>query len=254
MFSKSRRTSAVSFFLYVVVLLLTLFFAAVSCALLLSQAVRTDRRRTWNKNFNAVVIGAAVLRPVQAVVSVVYCLKRRLAVHRRLQRISKTYRTLGGDELPERVYRFIQQEYTRACLITHESQPKDGFQEGWGRPGTRYAGVRFRTGLLDTIREIDALAHLIIPRHPVLRPHARMLHHFRFIVPLLPRDEDGLTPLHYYDSAMQLARHASREPTETEYVVGMAAASEIKRILDECRQEMLEGSSSHLSEATSAEL
>jgi len=191
---------------------------------------------------------------MQALVSVVYCLKRRIAVHRRLQRISKTYRTLGRAELPERVHLFIQQEYTRACLITYESQPKDGLQEGWGIPGTRYAAVRFRTALLDTVREIDALAHLIIPRHPVLRPHARMLHHFRFILPLLSRDEDGLTPLHYYDSAIQLARHASREPTEAEYILGTDAAAEIKRILDECRQEMLEGSSSHLSEATSAEL
>ncbi|KAH9937620.1 uncharacterized protein B0H18DRAFT_971462 [Fomitopsis serialis] len=252
MFSKSRGTSAVSFFLYAVVLLLTIFFAAVSCALLLSQAVRTDHRRTWTQNFNAVVIGAAYV--AVALVSVVYCLKRRIAVHRRLQRISKTYRTLGRPELPERVHRFIQQEYTRACLITYESQPKDGSHEGWGNPGTRYAGVRFRSALLDTVRETDALAHLIIPRHPALRPHARMLHHFRFILPLLPRDEDGLTPLHYYDSAIQLVRHASREPTEAEYVLGMDAAAEIKRILDECRQEMLEGSSLHLSEATSAEL
>ena len=92
---------------------------------------------------------------VQAVVSVVYCLKRRIAVHRRLQRISKTYRTLGRPDLPEvgylscldtarpswtlqRVHRFIQQEYTRACLITYESLPKDGVQEGWGQPGTSY--------------------------------------------------------------------------------------------------------------------
>ena len=110
--------------------------------------------------------------------------------------------------------------------------------------------MRFRTTLLDTVRVIgkvsprtspsrvlpdkatttDALAHLIIPRHPALRPHARMLHHFRFILPLLPRDEDGLTPLHYYDSAVQLARHASREPTESEFIVGMNAAAEIRRM------------------------
>jgi len=82
-----------------------------------------------------------------------------------------------------------------------------------------------------------------------------MLHHFRFIVPLLPRDVDGLTPLHYYDSAIQLVRHASQEPTESEYIVGMEAATSIKRILDECRQEMLEGSSTNLVEdTTSAEL
>ena len=74
----------------------------------------------------------------------------------------------------------------------------------------------------------DSLAHKVIPRHPTLRPQARMLHHFRFILPLLSKDEDGLTPLHYYDSAIQLARHTSREPTEQEYIVGMRAAREIE--------------------------
>ncbi|CCM00951.1 uncharacterized protein FIBRA_02998 [Fibroporia radiculosa] len=151
------------------------------------------------------------------------------------------------------VYRFIQQEYTRACLITYESQPKDGVQEGWGRPDTKDAKTRYRTALVRTIRDIDELAHLVIPRHPALRPHARMLHHFRFILPLLTRDESGLTPLHYYDSAIQLARHASREPTEAEFAVGMDAANEIKRILDECKQEMLEGSVSDLLGSISTE-
>ncbi|KZT06895.1 uncharacterized protein LAESUDRAFT_699815 [Laetiporus sulphureus 93-53] len=252
MFSKSRGVSTIFAVLYVALVLVTTFFAAVSCALLLSQAVRTDPHRSWNDNWNAVVIGAAYV--LVCVFSLAFCLKRRIAVHRRLQRISKTYRTLGKADLPETVHRFIQQEYTRACLVTYESQPKDGLQEGWGKPGTKYADTRFRTALLRTVKEIDALAHLIIPRHPLLRPHVRMLHHFRFIRPLLSQDEDRLTPLHYYDSAIQLARYAFRELTEGEYIVGKRAADEIKRILDECRQEMLEGSTPDLPGAMSAVL
>jgi hypothetical protein len=56
-----------------------------------------------------------------------------------------------------------------------------------------------------------------------------MLHHFRFVLPLLPTDEDGLSPLHYYDAAIQLARVSSREPTERELEMGMAAAREITK-------------------------
>jgi len=57
-----------------------------------------------------------------------------------------------------------------------------------------------------------------------------MSHHYRFIAPLLPADDEGLSPLHYYDSAIQLARQAEREPTEREFEVGIAAADEIKKM------------------------
>lgn len=54
-----------------------------------------------------------------------------------------------------------------------------------------------------------------------------MLHHFRFLLPLLPVDEDGLTPLHYYDSAIQLARHSNVELSEHEFEIGMASMGDI---------------------------
>ncbi|KAL7285257.1 hypothetical protein ACG7TL_000351 [Trametes sanguinea] len=218
MFPHISRRSTVSQICYAILVLITTFFVAISCALLLSQAVRTAPNRSFVRNVDAVVIGAAYV--ILLVLSLAFCLKRRIAVHRRLQRISKAFRTLGKNDVPD-------QEYARACLIAYESRPKDGYQEGWGRP--------------------DKLAHLVIPRHPPLRPHARMLHHFRFILPLLSRDELGLTPLHYYDSAIQLVRHASREPTEQEYAAGMRAAKEIEAILNECYLEMREGSSTDLS-------
>ena len=56
-----------------------------------------------------------------------------------------------------------------------------------------------------------------------------MLHHFRFLTPLLPKDEDGMTPLIYYDSAIQIARHSAQELTEEEFEIGMKAAYEIEK-------------------------
>ena len=67
----------------------------------------------------------------------------------------------------------------------------------------------------------------MIPLHPRLKPHARMLHHFRFLTPLLARDDDGMSALHYFDAAVQLARNAARELTEAEFAEGMAAAEQI---------------------------
>lgn len=73
----------------------------------------------------------------------------------------------------------------------------------------------------------DELARLVIPTHPPLKPHDRMIRHFRFIQPLLPTGEDQFTPLDYYDSAIQLARISGRELTEDEFELGMDAANQI---------------------------
>jgi len=164
------------------------------------------------------------------------------------------------------VHKHITQEYVRTCLIAYESLPTDAHHEGWGKPGeyiyeaspsylihgrfstagTQYSGVRFRRTLLDTITKIgpyisffgttcwryietDGLAHSVIPSHPPSKPHARMLHRFRFILPLLSVDEDGLTSLHYYDSAVQIARNGNTELSEQEFAVGMRAVRDIEQ-------------------------
>ncbi len=62
-----------------------------------------------------------------------------------------------------------------------------------------------------------------------MKPHARMLHHFRFITPLLPRDEDKISSLHFYDAAIQIARTSDKELTEEEFLTGLQAAEEILR-------------------------
>ena len=91
---------------------------------------------------------------VQLAVSLSFCVKRRVAVRSKLQRISRAYRTIGRDDLPDvrlrpapsdraayflfllqSVHKYVTQEYTRACLIAYESLPADVRHPGWGRPG-----------------------------------------------------------------------------------------------------------------------
>ncbi|KAI0274691.1 hypothetical protein BC834DRAFT_849214 [Gloeopeniophorella convolvens] len=220
------------------------FAVGVSLVGFLSQAVRTSTRRSFKNNINVLII--LVAYSLVFVMSLAFCLNRRISMVRKLHRISKRRVALRKGDIPKHLHEFVTQEYARACLISFESLPKDAHREGWGRPGTRWDGLSFRRTLLDTIPDLDAQARLLIPSQPPLRPHARMSHHHRFVAPLMPRDEDGLTPLHYYDSAVQLARQAARELSEREFEIGMAAADEIKRILSETRQEMLEGSTPDL--------
>ncbi|KAJ7275328.1 hypothetical protein B0H12DRAFT_1042010 [Mycena haematopus] len=229
---------------YALFLILTVIFTGISCAALLAQAVRHAPTRDWTRNINALIIGVSYA--VVLVISLLFCIKRRLAVRMRLQRISKAYTIIRRGDVPNSVHEYMTQEYMRTCLVAHESLPTDTFHPGWGRPGTKFEGVRFRRALLDTIPEIDALARAVIPAHPPLKPHARMLHHFRFILPLLNSnaddDDEGLTTLHFYDSAIQLARNGAEEPTEEEFLIGMQAADEIRKSLNDCRLEALESS------------
>jgi hypothetical protein len=61
-------------------------------------------------------------------------------------------------------------------------------------------------------------------------PHTRMLHHLRTIVALFPRDQYGLTVVHYYDSAIQIARLSDAEPTPEEFRMGMEAVAAMRRL------------------------
>ncbi|VDB99830.1 unnamed protein product [Peniophora sp. CBMAI 1063] len=215
-----------------------------SVFLLFSQAVRTSPEDTLKNNIDVIVIGAVYVLVV--VFGVLVCIKRRIATFRRLQRIHKGSATRGVGEAPKQVMDFITQEYARSALIAYESVPKNVVQEGWGRPNSIYGNVHFRRALLDTIPDLDTLARSIIPHQPALRAHERMLSHFRFIAPLLPRDSDGLSPLHYYDSAIQLARFAEREMTEKEYEVAMGAVRAMKDVLEALDMEARLGSTLEL--------
>ncbi|KAJ3933609.1 MAG: hypothetical protein NXY57DRAFT_1117506 [Lentinula lateritia] len=231
---------------YISLVLGTFCATLLSCVALLSQAVRTAPNRSWNKNFNALIIGASYI--VLLIASLFFCLKRTLAVRLKLSRLSRKHKTITRGDVPDSVHRFITEEYARTCLIAHQSQPTDAFHEGWGKLGGQHEGVYFRRALLDTIPKIDSLARLVIPTHPALKPHARMIHHFRFILPLLTSNEDELTPLHYYDSTIQLARISHREPTEEEFELGIQSAEAIMQVLNECRLEMFEDSLTQLNQ------
>ncbi|KAF9240954.1 hypothetical protein BU15DRAFT_87512 [Melanogaster broomeanus] len=233
---------------YALLILITACFFAISCSALLEQAVRTAPNHSVKNNWDVVIIGATYF--LVLVISIAFCIKRRIAVRRRLQRVSAAYNRTNRNDVPKPVHEYISQEFARSCLVSYECQPRAVIHAGWGRPGTEHGGIRFRRTLLDTIADIDARAHLIIPNLPPLKPHSRMIHHFRYILPLLPKDDDGLTHLHYYDSAIQLARTSVREPNEDEFLLGLKAADEIRRILNDCRVEMLEESRIHLSAST----
>ncbi|KAF8649856.1 hypothetical protein AX16_005619 [Volvariella volvacea WC 439] len=230
-----RAARTISELSYALLILITIVATGLSCAALLSQAVRNSPSRSWRNNFNALIIGASYT--IVLIASVLFCIKRRVAIRLRLHRISKSFSTIGRGDVPDTVHEYISQEYFRSCLVFHKSIPVGAFHPGWtiddaGQP------INFRREILSTIPKLDEMARIVIPTHPPLKPHARMLHHFRFIKPLLSTDEFGLTPLHYYDSVIQIARMSSKELSKEEYELGRNVAEEIATSLDAVRMAM----------------
>lgn len=56
----------------------------------------------------------------------------------------------------QKVANHIATEYSRTAVIAHISQATAGMHEGWGRPGTKWDGIHFRTFILGTLPEMRA--------------------------------------------------------------------------------------------------
>lgn len=96
----SRLLWTLSGLSYYTLVVLTFVATFLSCISLLSQAVRTTDHRTWGRgNYNTVVIGAAYSLVFLA--SVILFVNRRIAVRFRLQRISKSYKTVRKGDVPK---------------------------------------------------------------------------------------------------------------------------------------------------------
>ena len=79
--------------------LLFLVMVVFSLFLLWAQAIRTSPEDSLRNNVDVIVIGAAYVLVV--VFSVLVCIKRRIAIFRRLQRIHKGSATRGVGEAPK---------------------------------------------------------------------------------------------------------------------------------------------------------
>ncbi|TDL28684.1 hypothetical protein BD410DRAFT_781208 [Rickenella mellea] len=236
--------SAIARFGYLALVLLTFVVVGLSCIGLLSQAIRTSPDRDWNANVNAVVVGGAYV--LILAFSLGFCLKRRISVRRRLAKIPKSRIAVRKGDVPQPVQEYIEREFLRSCAVAYKSQPKATFREGWGAPGTKYEGIRFRTAVLDTIPEVDAVARLIIPSMPAYRTNVPITRHLRHIKSLISADDDGDAYFRNYTNVVQVARYASREPTEEEFGACIDAAAAIKQILLHYRMAQMDASNPEL--------
>lgn len=125
----------------------------------------------------------------------------------------------------QNVFRLTASEYTRCALILHATRPTGRTLPGWGSPDTDYAGVHFRTAILQTVKVLETVLPLPPERsahqQPAPTKSKRVSPLLRYLPllqgdsPIIPR---SLLPLlQLYEKQLENAKWQLEEPTQADY-------------------------------------
>ncbi|GAA5881770.1 hypothetical protein JCM1840_004825 [Sporobolomyces johnsonii] len=158
------------------------------------------------------------------ILCVVLIISRTFSNKRAIASIPKAYLPTQPNDVPKAAYELISNEYNRACVITKVAQPKGRQQAGWGRPGTDFENVYFRSAILSTI---PTLRSALTPLFPALGPSLSNSSHARAgplspLAPLLKLSPspvpEALVPLaELYEQQLVRAKYARKEPSERDW-------------------------------------
>ncbi|KAH7104219.1 hypothetical protein BKA62DRAFT_498597 [Auriculariales sp. MPI-PUGE-AT-0066] len=210
---------------YIFLVLVALLLIVATAAALLLEAKRRSRDATID-NLKALYIGLGYV--ILAVATLTLFIVRGREIRNKLARIPQNHVAIREEDVPKSVHVFISHEYLRCAAILAASQPTNGNHEGWGEIGTEYEGIRLRRRLLDTIHELNAAVLFLLPSYPPIRPTTRIAEHLRQLEGILvQRNKRAISSLVEYDSIIEFARYAQREPTMDEFLRGMRAANDL---------------------------
>ncbi|KAG9032030.1 hypothetical protein FRB95_001980 [Tulasnella sp. JGI-2019a] len=204
--------------------LLTAVSVAGSAAGIVFQAkLAQGQVANWNV---FIVVGCYVALGIEALI---IFLNRRHTGRKKLSTIPKPYIAVKQGDVPKDVAQMISREYTRNCIIMALSRPNKGTHPGWGAPGSKYDGMRFREAILDTIPDIDSLARTFLPELLPLRPHRPMIEHLKPLDFVLLQDDSQR--LGDYHELVEMARFDDAEPTEDDWERCKEIVDQMKSIL-----------------------
>ena len=104
-------------------------------------------------------------------------------------------------------------------MIVHAARPRGRVLPGGGDPSSEYAGVRFRTAILETLQVLDAVVAPTTSPIPTSSRHASPLAKY---LPLL-QGENAIIPkallplLELYEKQLEDAKWKLEEPTVEDY-------------------------------------
>lgn len=133
-------------------------------------------------------------------------------------------------------------------MIVHAARPKGRVLPGWGDPSSDYAGMRFRTAILDTLQMVDAVVPASLPSSsqspiPTSSRHASPLAKY---LPLLEGENailsKSLLPLlGLYEKKLEDAKWKLEEPTQEDYETSLRIATILVDTIQKRTKAMADG-------------
>ncbi|KAF9513758.1 hypothetical protein BS47DRAFT_1392973 [Hydnum rufescens UP504] len=154
-------------------------------------------------NWNVISIVASYV--ALAIVTVAIYLSRKITTVHNLRGIPKTFVAIKDGDVPKPVAELVATEYDRVCAISQIAQPQITSQEGWGSPGTALEGVHFRRTMLNTLSTVTVAIFPTVKTSPISCFPSEAFGGW-----IAARDP---TWLRRYDTLIQQARYAEREPS-----------------------------------------
>ncbi|CAG8572735.1 10790_t:CDS:2 [Cetraspora pellucida] len=149
-------------------------------------------------------------------------------VKKALANIPKPYMPIKQNDLPNSVFNLITDELKHVSMIawTSEPKPEDVDLPGWGRPGSDYDEIHFKSSMIDTFSLIEqnALKNLSLKRLPSMS----VQRYIDFLIEHRAIDR-GLG--HAYVECYERARFSEDEISQEQYTEFMKLVLQLLRRL-----------------------
>ncbi|CAG8538113.1 4119_t:CDS:2, partial [Funneliformis mosseae] len=161
-------------------------------------------------------------------IAVILGFSRLYTVKRALSDIPKSQVPINEKDIPKSVHNLIVSELTRVSRIAlaGEPRPEDGGRPGWGRPGSSYNNIHFRSSIIETLSLIEQQAvrcSLNLARQPSMSVQ-------RYIDFLIEHKIDRELG-HAYVEGYERARFSDDEVPEEQYIKFMKLVLQLLRQL-----------------------
>ncbi|KAF9291748.1 hypothetical protein BGZ68_002467 [Mortierella alpina] len=107
---------------------------------------------------NLAVFGGSYV--LLGLLATIFGFSRYVTVKLARQAIPKTYMPISREDLPKKVYEFVQSELDRVAKLAKKATPllEDSGQPGWGKPGSSLHDTHFKTFMASTPHFIERAA------------------------------------------------------------------------------------------------